>query len=105
MSTIKVTDTQGASKQITLTTGITLMELLRDAGYDEIMAMCGGCCSCATCHVHIEDKREQLPPIEEDEEMLLSMADNYDTQQSRLSCQIPLTEEHADLHVVLVETE
>lgn len=82
------------------------MEVLRDAGYDEILAMCGGCCSCATCHVHIEEPdTPDILVVEEDEEMLLSMSDNYHQSKSRLSCQIELSEAHAGLKVTLLPEE
>lgn len=106
MSTITVIDSQGNSKEVQLEVGLSLMELLRDEGYDEVLAMCGGCCSCATCHVHITaDDSNDLPPIEEDEEMLLEDTDEYDAQKSRLSCQIELAEEHAGITVALVDPE
>ena len=38
----------------------SLMEAIRDAGVDEMLAMCGGCCSCATCHVYIEESGGDL---------------------------------------------
>lgn len=82
------------------------MEVLRDAGYDEIMALCGGCCSCATCHVKIEDQASfLLPPVEEDEEVLVSMADDYDESSSRLSCQIPMTGDQSGMTVQIVEAD
>jgi 2Fe-2S ferredoxin len=34
--------------------GRTVMEVIRDAGFDELLALCGGCCSCATCHVYVD---------------------------------------------------
>jgi len=106
MSTITVIDTQGESRQVALTPGLSLMEVLHDEGYDEIAAMCGGCCSCATCHVHIDPNQDQpLPEMEEDEQMLVEVADNYDQQKSRLSCQIQLTQEHAGLVVTVVEAD
>lgn len=106
MSTITVIDSQGNSKEVELEVGLSLMELLRDEGYEEILAMCGGCCSCATCHVHIEaDESHALPPVEEDEEMLLEDTDDFDADKSRLSCQIQLAEEHAGITVTLVEPE
>lgn len=105
-SSITVTDINGQVKEIELVSGLTLMELLRDAGYEEILAMCGGGCSCATCHVHIDQLDGlTLAPIEEDEEMLLEMADNYHAKKSRLSCQIELQEPHAGMHVTILEPE
>ena len=79
------------------------MELLRDAGYEEIEAICGGGCACATCHVHVADQAQfELQDIEENEEMLLELADNYDVSLSRLSCQINLQEQHNGLRVQLL---
>lgn len=82
------------------------MEVLRDAGYEEIVAMCGGCCSCATCHVKIAKQASyQLSPIEEDEEILVSMADEYDEFSSRLSCQISMGDAQNGLTVKIVDPE
>ena len=106
MSTITVIDSQGNSKVIELTAGLSLMELLRDEGYDEILAMCGGCCSCATCHVQIsasDTAAQALPVVEEDEQMLLENEDHYDADTSRLSCQIQLAPELAGITVRLLE--
>ena len=65
------------------------MEVIRDAGIDELLALCGGCCSCATCHVHVDpDFAARLPPMSEDENDLLDSSDDRD-ETSRLSCQIP----------------
>lgn len=68
--------------------GLSLMEVIRDSGHDELQALCGGSCSCATCHVYIDPAFAKiLPPMSEDEDALLSGSDNR-TPQSRLSCQI-----------------
>ena len=103
MSTITVVDLQGDSKEVELVEGLSLMELLRDEGYDDILAMCGGCCSCATCHVHISGS--DLPPVEEDEEMLLLSAENYQSDKSRLSCQVQMQAPYAGMVVTLVELD
>lgn len=106
MSNIKVIGVDGASRDIEYTNGDSLMEVLRDAGYDEIAAMCGGCCSCATCHVKIEDQvKFNITPIEEDEEVVIEMADEYSKESSRLSCQITLADEQDGLAVQIVESE
>lgn len=39
------------------------METIRDAGVDELLALCGGCCSCATCHVYVDAAFETLLPV------------------------------------------
>jgi len=106
MAIINVTDTKGETKAIEITLGLTLMDVLRDADYEEIQAMGGGCCLGATCHVHIPEQSSiTLPEMEEDEQALLSLADGYDANQSRLSCQIELGEHHDGLSVVLVDED
>lgn len=89
MSQITVVGVDGQRREIEYTNGDSLMEVLRDAGYEEIAALCGGCCSCATCHVKISDQEKfSIQPVEENEGHLLEMADEYDPQRSRLSCQV-----------------
>ena len=100
---ITVIAVDGEQQDVEFNQGDSLMEVLRDAGYEEIMAMCGGCCSCATCHVKIADQAAyDLPPVEEDEEVLISMADDYDQPSSRLSCQISMGEAQNGMIVNIV---
>jgi 2Fe-2S ferredoxin len=69
-------------------TGLSVMEVIRDNGFDELLALCGGCCSCATCHVHVDpDWAERLPAMESDEDELLDTSDHR-VATSRLSCQL-----------------
>lgn len=106
MPKINITNHQNETSEVEVASGLSLMETLRDLGYEEILAMCGGCCSCATCHVHIDDQNcASLMPIEEDEQMLIEMTDHYDVEKSRLSCQIELSDEHEGLHVTILEPE
>ena len=106
MSKITVVAVDGKQQDVEFKQGDSLMEVLREAGYDEIIAMCGGCCSCATCHVKIADQATyQLSPIEEDEEILISMADEYDQSSSRLSCQISMGEAQSGMTVTIVNPE
>jgi 2Fe-2S ferredoxin len=68
--------------------GWSVMENIRDAGFDELLALCGGCCSCATCHVHVDEEwLAALPPMGPDEDDLLDSSDHR-RPTSRLSCQI-----------------
>ena len=106
MNKITVVAVDGQQQEVNFNQGDSLMEVLREAGYDEIMAMCGGCCSCATCHVKISDQAtHDLAEIEEDEEMLLSMADEYDQASSRLSCQISMGEAQNGMTVTIVSPD
>lgn len=73
--------------------GITLMEAARNDGVSGIEAECGGACSCSTCHVYVaENWIEKLPPSEELERDLLDFAYEPEPRQSRLACQITVTE-------------
>lgn len=69
-------------------TGYSVMELIRDQGVDELLALCGGFCSCATCHVYIDESHSALlPRLSDDEDALLNTS-SHRQPTSRLSCQI-----------------
>lgn len=92
MPEIIVTTREGETSSLTVKAGVSLMEALRDGGFDELLALCGGCCSCATCHVYIDPAfAAKLPAMSEDENELLDST-AYRTETSRLSCQIKLTD-------------
>jgi len=91
MGTICVKDRKGNEAKIDFSDGQTLMEVIRDAGIDELLALCGGCCSCATCHVFVDPAfSDRVPAMSEDENDLLDSSDHR-VEASRLSCQIALT--------------
>ena len=82
----------GQRQAIDAKVGLSIMEALRESGIDEVLALCGGCCSCATCHVHIDPAFvDLLPEMGPDEDSLLESANDRDAD-SRLSCQLPVTE-------------
>ena len=65
---------------------------------------CGGVCSCATCHVHIDDAwMEKVGPAGEAESGMLELEDEV-CENSRLACQVPLTPELDGLIVRVVES-
>ena len=91
MPTLTVTTREGEEREIAGEVGLSVMEVIRDAGIDELLALCGGCCSCATCHVHVDpDFAGLLPKMSADEDDLLDSTSDRDAT-SRLSCQIPFT--------------
>ena len=99
MPKLIVVDRAGTEKTIDAQTGLTLMEAIRDNGFDELLALCGGCCPCATCHVYVDPAfADKLPPMSEDENDLLESSDHRN-DTSRLSCQVPLTAEMEGLKV------
>jgi 2Fe-2S ferredoxin len=84
---IIATDRKGQIHELEGRDGWTVMEILRDAGFD-ISAECGGACACATCHVYVKDGwYEKLSPPSESEIDMLDMALAVEPD-SRLSCQI-----------------
>lgn len=92
MAKLIVVTRDGTEHEIDADAGLTVMENIRDAGLDELLALCGGCCSCATCHVHVESGQVALlPPMSEDENDLLDSTTDRD-DRSRLSCQLPFSE-------------
>lgn len=92
MPKLIVVTREGEEREVMGEAGLSVMEVVRDAGIDEILALCGGCCSCATCHVHVDpDFAAKLPPMSEDEDDLLDSASDRDGE-SRLSCQIEMTD-------------
>lgn len=89
---LKVTDQKGAVHVIEGNLGWTAMEAIRDAGLP-IRAECGGTCSCATCHVYVDEKFiALLPPRSDLETDMLDVAFEVN-ETSRLSCQITLAPE------------
>lgn len=92
MAKLIVVSRDGAEKEIEGDTSLSVMENLRDNGVDELLALCGGCCSCATCHVYVDPAfAAALPAMSEDENDLLDSSDHRN-DQSRLSCQLPFSD-------------
>jgi len=87
MTKLIVKDREGNFQELSADIGLTLMEIIRDAGMD-IEAACGGCCACATCHLYVDkDWLSKLSFKEDDEESMLDQAFNV-KDNSRLGCQI-----------------
>ncbi|GAA4759347.1 2Fe-2S iron-sulfur cluster-binding protein [Sphingomonas daechungensis] len=105
MPIIHVTTRDGSQQDVTATTGRSLMENLRGGGIEEILALCGGNCSCATCHVYVDEYwLARLRPMGSDEDDLLDSADARQPN-SRLSCQIPVTDDLNHLRVTVAPEE
>jgi ferredoxin, 2Fe-2S len=90
MTTLKIVRRDGTACMIEGTEGRSVMEVMRGNGIDDILALCGGCCSCATCHVYVDPQFGAfLPPMNDDEKALLDSL-SHRNERSRLSCQLKL---------------
>lgn len=91
----------GEEREIHGEAGLSVMEVIRDAGIDELLALCGGCVSCATCHVHVDPAfADRFAPMSEDENDLLESSSHRDAR-SRLSCQLGFGDAADGLRVVI----
>lgn len=92
MARMVVTDQGGQTHEIEGRAGLKIMETLREYDYG-VTAICGGLCSCATCHVFVEPEwMSRLPAPQSDEKDLLVELQHYDPDRSRLSCQVEFTD-------------
>ena len=101
MPKLVVVNRAGEEKEIEASAGVSVMEAIRDNGFDELLALCGGCCSCATCHVYVDPAFAALvKPLSEDENDLLDSTDHR-TENSRLSCQLEISDAVDGLKVTI----
>ena len=105
MPKLLVTNRAGEETIVDATAGLSVMENIRDNGFDELLALCGGCCSCATCHIHVDAAfADRLPAMSEDENDLLDSSDHRN-EYSRQSCQVPMTDALDGLKVTIAEED
>ena len=105
MPQLFVTTPKGVTHELNTDTGITAMVAIRDAGLEGLLALCGGVCSCATCHVHVDPAcAAMLDEMSDDENELLdgSLRRN---EHSRLSCQILLTNALDGLRLTIADED
>lgn len=106
MPSIKFIDADGNEKTVDAKSGMSVMRAAIENDVDGIEAECGGGCMCATCHVFVEESwADKLSaPLPEENDMLDETATER-TSQSRLSCQIMITDEMDGLVVKLPLTQ
>ena len=99
MPKITYKDNDGNSKTINVENGLTVMEGAIQNDIPGIDADCGGSMACATCHVYVEETwLDKLPKAEEAEVDMIDMA--YEPKKnSRLSCQLIISDELEGLTV------
>jgi ferredoxin, 2Fe-2S len=104
MPTVRVIDRDGAERELDAPNGSALMEPLRDMD-DGVAAICGGMCSCATCHVYVDEEWvSKLPaPMSDETDMLGDLISRR--PNSRLSCQVMLNDSLSGLKVTVAPEE
>jgi ferredoxin, 2Fe-2S len=103
---VHLQDAAGHSRSLRVATGHSLMQAAVAAGVEGIAADCGGCLSCATCHVIVGPPwAAALPPPVADELAMLEMTAAPREPGSRLACQITLQPGLDGLRVRLPATQ
>lgn len=105
MVKLVVTDKDGREVEVDARPGLSIMENIRQLPRS-VEAICGGLCSCATCHVFIAaESMADLPPRRYEERAMLATSRWFDPQRSRLSCQLKVTAELHGLRLTVAPDE
>jgi ferredoxin, 2Fe-2S len=104
MALLKVVDRDGIEHSVEGTPGLKVMEILRELDYG-VAAICGGMCSCATCHVYVDPQwlPRLKPPMSDERELLSELSQCH--ENSRLSCQVEFSDELSGLKVTIAPDE
>jgi 2Fe-2S ferredoxin len=106
MPTIHYILKDGSTRSIEAKPGASVMETAIHHNVRGIDAECGGSCSCATCHVYVDDTFiDRLPPPDDMESELLDGVASERLRGSRLSCQIAMTAELDGLTVRIPQSQ
>ncbi|MEL7106132.1 MAG: 2Fe-2S iron-sulfur cluster-binding protein [Pseudomonadota bacterium] len=106
MAKITYIEHGGKEHVVEVATGMSVMEGARDNGVPGIEADCGGACACSTCHVYVHpDWADKLPGIEAMEEDMLDFAYEPKPGQSRLTCQLTVSDALDGLVVQMPEKQ
>lgn len=94
MPIVTYVSSSGISRKIDVASGMSVMQAALNHKVEGILGECGGNCMCATCHVYVDPSfLSRIPPAKENEKFMLSIAAEGPETNSRLSCQIKMTEE------------
>lgn len=105
MANIFVVDRAGNEHTLEVDNGLSVMEPLRELD-DGVEALCGGMCSCATCHVFIEAEWfTKLPERQDDELELLEDTECFKDGQSRLACQVEMSAQLDGMRLTIAPEE
>jgi len=105
MAKILFTDNSGITREVDAKAGTSIMEAAVQNMIPEIDADCGGACACATCHVYVDDAwLGKLKGKDDMEESMLDFAENVQ-DNSRLSCQILMSDDLDGIKVTTPESQ
>jgi len=94
MPTVTYVSPSGISRQVDVPLGMSVMQAALNHRVVGILGECGGNSMCATCHVYVDPSfLNRIPPAKDNEKFMLSIAAEGPETNSRLSCQIKMTEE------------
>jgi len=94
MPSVTYVSSSGVSQKIDVPVGMSVMQAALNHKVQGILGECGGNCMCATCHVYVDESfLNRIPPAKDNEKFMLSIAAEGPQSNSRLSCQIKMTEE------------
>ena len=100
MPLITYVSASGTSREVTAPAGMSVMQAALNNRVEGILGECGGNSMCATCHVYVDPRfLDRIPTAKENEKFMLSIAAEGPETNSRLSCQIKMTE---DLNAIVV---
>ena len=106
MPRVTYIDNNGKQTTLDIAVGTSVMQAAVFNGLDGIVAECGGSCMCATCHVYVqEDQLAKTPAMQPDEDAMLEGTATPRKPNSRLSCQLVVSQEMDGLVVHLPETQ
>jgi len=94
MPMVKFVSATGRSTDVDVPVGMSVMQAALNHKIEGILGECGGNCMCATCHVYVDPSfLNRMPAAKDNEKFMLSIAAEGPESNSRLSCQIKMTEE------------
>ena len=103
---LNVIDRDGKKNNIEVEEGTSLRDAIEEKLSPDNFGVCGGNCSCGTCHIYVEtEDLKKLKPKEEEETGTLDAAATKPNSYSRLGCQIELKKEHDNITITIAPEE
>jgi 2Fe-2S ferredoxin len=94
MPIVTYISSSGIARKVDVPSGMSVMQAALNHRVEGILGECGGNCMCATCHVYVDLLfLSRIPPVKDNEKFMLSIAAEGPDTNSRLSCQIKMTDE------------